>query len=149
MKMELPSGERASQSHAVQALCWHPRPHKTTSLREAYESSFEVQGGDAGSATNYYSPTINRAFNVSSLVTGTNWLQYVGLANSTSGANRINYRDRYLITHFICRALPSDFGRQGNTPAIFYGIIVNWKHVIYVEQLVSPNDHLPVFIIQQ
>lgn len=123
-------------------------PTKTTSLREAYESSFEVQGGDAGSATNYYSPTINRAFNVSSLVTGTNWLQYVGLANSTSGANRINYRDRYLITHFICRALPSDFGRQGNTPAIFYGIIVNWKHVIYVEQLVSPNDHLPVFIMQ-
>ena len=123
-------------------------PTKTTSLREAFESSFEVQGGDAGSATNYYSPTINRAFNVSSLVTGTNWLQYVGLANSTSAANRINYRDRYLVTHFICRALPSDFGRQGNTPAIFYGIIVNWKHVVYVEQLVSPNDHLPVFIMQ-
>lgn len=123
-------------------------PTKTTSLREAFESSFEVQGGDAGSATNYYSPTINRAFNVSSLVTGTNWLQYVGLANSTSAVNRINYRDRYLVTHFICRALPSDFGRQGNTPAIFYGIIVNWKHVVYVEQLVSPNDHLPVFIMQ-
>jgi len=123
-------------------------PTKTTSLREAFESSFEVQGGDAGSATNYYSPTINRAFNVSSLVTGTNWLQYVGLTNSTSAVNRINYRDRYLVTHFICRALPSDFGRQGNTPAIFYGIIVNWKHVVYVEQLVSPNDHLPVFIMQ-
>lgn len=123
-------------------------PTKTTSLREAFESSFEVQGGDAGSATNYYSPTINRAFNVSSLVTGTNWLQYVGLTNSSSAANRINYRDRYLVTHFICRALPSDFGRQGNTPAIFYGIIVNWKHVVYVEQLVSPNDHLPVFIMQ-
>lgn len=123
-------------------------PTKTTSLREAFESSFEVQGGDSGSATNYYSPTINRAFNVSSLVTGTNWLQYVGLTNSSSAANRINYRDRYLVTHFICRALPSDFGRQGNTPAIFYGIIVNWKHVVYVEQLVSPNDHLPVFIMQ-
>jgi len=123
-------------------------PTKTTSLREAYESGFEAQIGDAGSATNYFSPTINRAFNVSSLVTGTNWLNYVGLTQAAAGQNRINYRDRYLVTHFICRALPSDFGRQGNTPAIFYGIIVNWKHVIYVEQLVSPNDHLPVFIMQ-
>jgi hypothetical protein len=124
-------------------------PTKTTSLREAFESSFEGGVADASSATNYYIPTINRAYNVSSMVTGTNWLQYAGLQTAQNGASgRINYKDRYLVTHFICRALPSDFGRQGNTPAIFYGIIANWRHVIYVEQLISPNDHLPVFIMQ-
>ncbi len=122
-------------------------PLRTTNLKEAFECGFDGSVGDNQSPFHYFIPTVNVAFNQSALVNGTNWLQYVGLQNQ-QGANRINYRDRYLVTHFICRALPSDFGRQGNTPTIFYGIIVNWKHVIYVEEVVSADDYLPVFILQ-
>jgi hypothetical protein len=41
-----------------------------------------------------------------------------------------------------------NFGKQGETPTIYRGIIVNWSHVIYVEEIISPDDTLPVFIMQ-
>lgn len=120
---------------------------RTSNLREAYECGLADSFGESDSVRSYYVPQINRALGISNLLDGVNWLNYAGLQEHKNGSRRINYRNRYLVTHFVCRALPSDFGRDGNTPAIFYGIIVNWKHVIYVEQMASVNDNLPVFIM--
>lgn len=122
---------------------------RTACLKEAFESGYHGVGGNSNSALDYYIPRINPSLNINQLaLTGTNWLQWAGLEPSAANGSRINYKDYYLVTHFVCRALPSDFGRQGNTPTIYYGIIVNWQYVIYVEEMLSPNDHLPVFIMQ-
>lgn len=61
---------------------------------------------------------------------------------------RPEYKSHYMVTHFYCRALPSDFGSRGNTPKIYYGIIVNWSTVIYVEEMNTGHDFLPVFVMQ-
>lgn len=125
---------------------------RTTSIKEALESGFygnAASNGDSTSAMDYYIPTINPSLNIDRLaLQGTNWLQYAGLE---SQKGRIDYKSCYLVTRFICRALPADFGRTGpgsNTPTIYYGIIVNWQYVIYVEEIISVPDHLPVFIMQ-
>jgi hypothetical protein len=60
----------------------------------------------------------------------------------------IDYKNYYLVTPFICRALPSDFGKQGNTPTIYFCYIVNWKYVIYAEEINAAHDYLPVLIMQ-
>lgn len=121
---------------------------RTSNLKEAFESGYQGTSANSNSATDYYVPQINPFLNVANLaMQGTNWLQWANLEPS-SGRDRINYKDYYLVTHFVCRALPSDFGRQGNSPTMYYGIIVNWKYVIYVEEIVSTQDYLPVFIMQ-
>lgn len=121
---------------------------KTTQMREAFESCYDGSGhADAGSTKNFYVPTINPSLNIDTARRGeTNWLNWAQNIESHSG-RRINYQDAYLVTFFVCRALPSDFGAKGNKPTIYFGIIVNWKVVIYVEELFSLNDTLPVFIM--
>jgi hypothetical protein len=121
---------------------------RTTQLKEAYESGYQGGPGDSNSALDFYTPTINANMNLSSIArTGQNWLAWVGI-EAANGKQGINYKDYYLVTHFVCRALPSDFGKQGNTPTMYYGIIVNWQVVIYVEEIISAHDSLPVFIMQ-
>jgi len=120
---------------------------KTTSLREAFECGFDDTSGSSQNALGYYIPQVNPQMSNRQQLQGTNWLEYIGEDTRRNG-NRINYRNNYLVTKFVCRALPSDFGRPGNTPTIFFGIIVNWKWCIYVEELLSPDDYLPVFIMQ-
>lgn len=130
-------------------------PQRTTRLKEAFESGWQGIPGSGVSALDYYIPTINPFLNArAARFTGTNWLQWVGIAAAGAGSSLnngkapIDYKNYYLVTHFICRALPSDFGKVGNSPTVYYGIIVNWKEVIYVEELISANDTLPVFIMQ-
>lgn len=124
-------------------------PDRVTNLREAFESGYQGVNGNSTSATDFYVPTVNASLNVNNLrLTGTNWLQWAGLDPAAHQGSRINYQDFYLVTHFICRALPSDFGKQGNIPTMYYGIIVNWKYVIYVEELITAHDYLPVLIMQ-
>jgi hypothetical protein len=121
---------------------------RTSNLKEAFESGYQGTNGNSNSATNYYVPQINPYLNVTNLTQqGTNWLQWANMEPAGT-RDRINYKDYYLVTHFVCRALPSDFGRQGNKPTMYYGIIVNWQWVIYVEEIVSTHDYLPVFIMQ-
>lgn len=122
---------------------------KCTQLREAFESGYSGAGGASYSALDYYLPIINPYLNVNQLaLQGTNWLAWSGIDPANNKGDRINYKSFYLVSYFICRALPSDFGRQGNTPTIYFGIIVNWQVVIYVEELITANDYLPVFIMQ-
>lgn len=124
-------------------------PQRTARLKEAFESGYQGQIGAGFSALDYNLPQINASLNISALrAVGTNWLQWSGLEAADGERPRINYKDFYLVTHFICRALPSDFGRQGNTPTIYYGIIINWKEVIYVEEIISSHGYLPVLIMQ-
>jgi len=123
-------------------------PQKTTNLREAYESSYQGSNADSSSTLGFYRPTINPYLNLGNLnQQGTNWWSWVN-NHQTADQNRINYKDFYVITHFVCRAMPSDFGKSGNTPTIYYGIIVNWQHVIYVEEMIVANDYMPVLIMQ-
>lgn len=123
---------------------WDPK--KTANLREAYESGYT--GNTAGmSAWDYYIPIINRYLNVTNLAYyGTNWMNWAGLENGSN--NDINYRDNYLVTHFYCRACPSDFGGVGNIPQIYYIVIVNWMHVVYAERVIAAHDYLPCIVMQ-
>lgn len=125
---------------------------RTARLKEAFESSWQGSPGDSTSALDYYVPTINPFLNARhAKFQGTNWLAWVGLSAAgqrADGKPPIDYKNYYLVTPFICRALPSDFGKQGNSPTIYLGYIVNWKEVIYVEEIISAHDYLPVFIMQ-
>jgi hypothetical protein len=129
-------------------------PQRTTSLKEAFESSWMgMGGGNTFSAQDYFVPRVNPFISTQSLQpTGTNWMQWVGLQPGNAGpmdrSPQIDYRNYYLVTPFICRALPSDFGKQGNTPTIYFGYIVNWQHVIYVEEINAAHDYLPVLVMQ-
>jgi len=126
-------------------------PTKTTNFKEAFESQYAGLNSGSADPKGYFVPQVNTQFNMRSIQPGsTNWMEYVGLEQQ--GQRRtIQYRGNYLVTKFICRALPSDFGKGGagaNTPTIYMGIIINWTHVIYVEEVISVDDTLPVFIMQ-
>lgn len=120
---------------------------KTTCFKEALESQYGGLNSGASDPMGYFVPQINLQFNMRSTSPGsTNWLEYVGL-QGRDGRKQIQYRGNYLLTNFICRALPSDFGKSGpgsNTPTIYRGVIINWEHVIYVEEVISIDDTLPV-----
>lgn len=123
---------------------------KTTSVKEALESRFA--GTSSGSTVyneGYFVPEINPFLNNGQLARGdTNWSVWAGLEKTRHGGNDINYTDNYLVTYFYCRACPSDFGRQGNKPSVYFCIIVNWQWIIYVEELATANDYLPIVIAQ-
>jgi hypothetical protein len=120
---------------------------KTTSAADAFKSSFAGPTQDDTSAMMYYIPEINQYLNLSNTVFGTtNWGQWMGLPGSSR--NKLEYRDHYLVTHFYCRALPSDFGARGNQVKIYHAIIVNWSVVIFAEEMNVGYDTLPAFIMQ-
>ena len=77
----------------------------------------------------------------------TNWGQWMGLPGSAD-VSRIHYKNHYVVTRFMCRALPSDFGKDGNQVVVYNCIIVNWKHCIFVEEMNVAHDYLPAFIMQ-
>ena len=120
---------------------------KTTSATEAFNSSFAGSGQDETSAMSYYTPEINKYLDLSTVnIGGNNWGQWMGLAQGAT--SKLSYKDHYVLTHFYCRALPSDFGSRGNQVKMYHGIIVNWSTVIFVEELNVAYDSLPCFIMQ-
>lgn len=120
---------------------------KTTSAAEAFKSSFSGNTQDETSATSYYTPEINQYLNLSQVdFGGSNWGRWMGITGSNQG--KLSYRDHYLVTHFYCRALPSDFGARGNQVKIYHAIIVNWQEVIFAEELNVGYDYLPCFVMQ-
>lgn len=128
-------------------------PGKVTNLREAFSSGdCSINVGQSNSALDYYVPDINQLLRPSgSTFQGTtNWMAFAGLEGN-GASNRIPYKDFYTLTKVVIRALPSDFGKYGagaNTPTLYYALIVNWKYVIYVEQMSAAYDMLPVLIYQ-
>jgi hypothetical protein len=120
---------------------------KTTSATDAFNSSFAGSGQDETSAMSYYTPEINKYLDLSTVnIGGNNWGQWMGLAQGSN--SKLSYKDHYVLTHFYCRALPSDFGSRGNQVKMYHGIIVNWSTVIFVEELNVAYDSLPCFIMQ-
>lgn len=120
---------------------------KTTSAKEAFNSQFAGSGQDETSAMAYYTPEINKYLDLSTTnIGGSNWGQWMGLANSSN--SKLSYKDHYVLTHFYCRALPSDFGARGNQVKMYHAILVNWQTVIFVEELNVAYDNLPCFIMQ-
>ena len=120
---------------------------KTTSATDAFNSSFAGSGQDETSAMSYYTPEINKYLDLSTVnIGGNNWGQWMGLAQGSN--SKLSYKDHYVITHFYCRALPSDFGSRGNQVKMYHGIIINWSTVIFVEELNVAYDSLPCFIMQ-
>lgn len=118
---------------------------KTTHAREAMESTYMGVGAGSSYPLSYYRPSINQMMDIGSqLNTTDNWSVWVGLDSARKGD--IEYKSHYMITHFYCRALPSDFGARGNIPRCYHAIIVNWSHVIFVEELNVGYDLLPVMI---
>lgn len=123
-------------------------PAKTTSAREAFESQFSGATQDMQSSQSYYVPEINKYLSMGSAVTGaTNWGQWMDLPG-TRKSSTINYKDTYVLTHFYCRALPSDFGGTGNQVKIYHGILVNWQVCIFAEELNVGHDYMPCMVMQ-
>lgn len=122
---------------------------RTTNLKEAIESGYQGSSlADSNNPQDFFIPAINQMLDINRLAAGSkNWLAWAGLERN-GDATRPNYQNQYLVTTFLCRAMPSDFGAIGSQPTIYLCYIVNWKYVIYVEELVTYNDYLPVFIIQ-
>lgn len=126
-------------------------PMKTSNAKEALESKFAGIDNSSCSGKTYYSPLINRMMDLGTIArSDRNWGQWAGLVGGQNGT-KIQYSDNYLVTHFLCRALPSDFGKGGagsNTDRVFYGIIINWKVVLFVEELAVAHDYMPAYIMQ-
>jgi hypothetical protein len=125
-------------------------PNRTTNLREAYESTFSAAWGSDGNAMAYYMPEVNRYYANLRRPTqndGVNWAAWLNMETKV-GPGHINYRENYVKTTLFCRACPSDFGQQGNLPAIFKLVIINWQFVVYAEQLVQAHDFLPTVVMQ-
>lgn len=120
---------------------------KTTNLREAYESSFAGVSTDASRGSVYYRPRVNPYLSLhNGMVSGaTDWLGYMGLRHD---GKAIKYKDAYVLTPFYCRARPADFGGSGNHLVTYKALIVNWQHVVYVEEMHVGYDGLPCFIAQ-
>jgi hypothetical protein len=122
-------------------------PNKTTSATAAFESQFAGASQDTGNGMAYHHPIINQYLNMGMAdYTSGNWGAWMGLPGSTRST--ISYKDSYVITHFYCRALPTDFGGKGNQPKIYHAIMINWQHVIFAEELNSAHDFLPCLIMQ-
>lgn len=120
---------------------------KTTSAAEAFASSFAGSGQDESSAMSYYTPEINKYLNLSTTnYGGQNWGQWMGLPGSNT--QKLSYKDNYVLSHFYCRALPSDFGARGNHVKLYHAIIINWSEAIFAEELNVGYDSLPCFIMQ-
>lgn len=119
---------------------------KTTEATAAYESVFSgLDEADGSNAMRLYVPEINRYLQLKSTHQTNSWDEWAGL--HAHKAN-IKYKDRYCVTHFYCRAKPSDFGRNENTLVVYHAIIVNWKHVVFVEQMNVGHDYLPTMVLQ-
>lgn len=121
---------------------------KTTQAKEAYESSTPAVTSDASEVTGYYRPEINKYLDLGAAGVGReNWVAWMGLDRS-GGDSRISYKGQYCVTHFFCRARPSDFGKQGNNIVVYHAIIINWSTVLFVEEMNIGHEYLPVFIAQ-
>lgn len=123
---------------------------KTTNLNEAINSQYAGAGvnGESQSGTNYYIPPVNQILGMNQLAyQGKNWLQWAGM-DPRRQDGQPNYQGQYIVTPFLCRAMPDDFGAIGRAPTIFFCYIVNWQYIIYVEEIVSPQDYLPILITQ-
>ena len=121
---------------------------KTTQATEAYSSPFH--GGSMGgqSGMDYNTPAINRLMEIGvTSGVGTNWGQWAGMVPGRKGM-QLDYKSHYQLTHFMCRATSQDFGALGNQEKVFYGIIVNWSVVIYVEEMNVGHDFMPAFVMQ-
>lgn len=120
---------------------------KTTSLNEAFGSNFAGATQDGTDGLSFHVPRINQMMDLGTTAYGStgNWGQWAGMVAS---GGKIEYRENYLVTHFLCRALPSDFNAGGNTAKIYHAIIINWCHVVFVEEMNVGHDYLPAFIMQ-
>jgi hypothetical protein len=124
-------------------------PQKTTHATAAFESTYGGATTDSTYPLDYHIPQVNRYLRTDQLQTDgvvSHWGQWMGLPGTNR--NKIDYKTHYLVSHFYCRALPSDFGAKGNQPKIYHAIIVNWQHIIFVEELNVAYDCLPCFIMQ-
>jgi hypothetical protein len=122
--------------------------NKTTNAKEAFESQFVGASQDSGDGMAYHTPEINQYLNLSATnYTSGNWGQWMGLPG-TNNRSSINYKDNYVITHFYCRALPSDFGARGNQAKVYHGILINWQYCIFAEEMNTAHDLLPCMIMQ-
>lgn len=123
---------------------------KTTSATEAFESAYPGPSMDTGmGAKSYYQPEVNQFLKIGGIATaGNDWGAWMGLKGSVNQRQTINYKNSYLLTHFYCRALPSDFYARGNQAKVYHAIIINWSHVVFVEEMNTAHDLLPVVVMQ-
>lgn len=127
-------------------------PQKTTNAKDAFESAFAGSGRDSSNAMTFHTPEINRYLNLGGTnYAGAGWGVWMGLKQRPQDQATINYKSQYVLTHFYCRALPSDFGSKAagsNTAKVYHVIIVNWSQVVFAEELNSGHDFLPAFVMQ-
>lgn len=121
-------------------------PNKTTNATEAFQSQFAGSTTDSGHTLNYHTPEINQYLNLGGSSGNMDWGMWMGL--NSSKRTGIDYKSHYVISHFYCRALPSDFGSRGNKVKIYHAILINWSTVIFAEELNVGYDTLPCFIMQ-
>lgn len=120
---------------------------KTTQAKEAYESQFPGSTTSGDSATRYHTPQVNPYLDIGvNNMLSANWGAWAGLVNGRD--SNIAYKSHYVVSHFMCRAMPSDFGANGHGVKIYYGIIINWQVVLFTEEMTVAHDMLPAFIMQ-
>lgn len=127
-------------------------PQKTTSATDAFQSAFAGSSQDVSNAMAYYTPEINKYLNLGGTnYTSGGWGAWMGLKQRPQDQSAIQYKNQYVLTHFYCRALPSDFGSKAagsNTAKVYHVIIINWAHVVFAEELNTGHDFLPAFVMQ-
>jgi hypothetical protein len=124
--------------------------NKTTQAKEAFESQFGGLANDSQSGMGYFKPEINKLMTIGTASSDMNWGQWMGLPGFTgrNGGRPIEYKNNYVVTHFLCRALPSDFEARGNQAKVYHAILVNWSVVLFVEELNTAHDYLPAVVMQ-
>jgi hypothetical protein len=118
-------------------------------IQPAFESPSllsPIGGGQYGAS--YYLPLINPdALLDPELIGYTDWDTWVGLANSSKNAGRINYRGIYEVSTEYVRIIPSDYNMRvpaPNTPQVWKLIIVNHSVIIYAERQTNAHEKIPV-----
>tara|TARA_R110000764_G_scaffold58467_8_gene127126 strand:- start:4373 stop:6388 length:2016 start_codon:yes stop_codon:yes gene_type:complete len=115
----------------------------------AFESGLDTASSSINSESRgYYTPSINPTSTIDDDVSGTNWLKWAGI-DDTSKKRKINYKDNYELTTIYCKILPSEFDLRIpniNTPQIFKLYIVNHQVIIYAELQTNAHNYLPIMV---
>lgn len=145
-------GTREIMSRVMLKQYINQLPNKQTdNITEAFESGTpSISFLNESTVNSYYIPQINpRVSNDFTLMQGGfNWMAWAAL---TDTAQKIEYKNLYILTTIYGRIIPSDFGLRTpgqNTPQVWKFVYVNDQVLIYAEKQTNAHQYLPVLMGQ-
>lgn len=120
---------------------------------EALQANGHTFLGSASNPWDYYFPELNPSALINpDLLSGTDWMAFVGLGNSRRDNLRQFTTGMYQSTVFYARIIPSEFGITNvpgiNIPQVWKIVIVNNSVVVYMERLTNAHGYLPILFAQ-